>query len=261
MTCGQVDQIARIEHFAIGGCTIFALAVSVVPSFTTPRLYGSDSVIWAVMVFNFVAYVFTGHTMNAISRSVTASSSCGATSSHSISTRPTSYLPDGKLPNYYDNPHVRPRADSTPAMYDRPSQLAVPQPTHNHNRLSSASTLINVPTVQCQEYRAPCDLKRSPTASGSGSSSTRNPRSSILRRMRFYVVAFLLIWLPGSVNRVYGQVSGGGKYTFALSVAQVVMQPSRGMANLVAYLLNLWYAGSFWRSMARVFGRRGGVEM
>ncbi|KAL2912260.1 hypothetical protein HK105_208251 [Polyrhizophydium stewartii] len=64
-------------------------------------------------------------------------------------------------------------------------------------------------------------------------------RMFLIKRMLAFLVAFMFVWTPSSINRIV-QLSLGTP-VFALSVVQSVVSPTRGMVNFLAYFYTWWY--------------------
>ncbi|KAJ3155791.1 hypothetical protein HK101_001530, partial [Irineochytrium annulatum] len=98
---GLVDRIRKWEWAWILGAFVCTVAISVVPSFTSPRLYGVTAIwcwiepshtfwqlalgwpfTWTTMIFNILAYFLTAHRMKLLAREFQhAESGTGASSS------------------------------------------------------------------------------------------------------------------------------------------------------------------------------------
>ena len=60
-------------------------------------------------------------------------------------------------------------------------------------------------------------------------------RMFIIKRMLWYILAFIVVWTPSSVNRVAQLILGSP--VFALSVIQSLISPARGFFNFLAYFI------------------------
>ncbi|KAJ3139454.1 hypothetical protein HK101_003626, partial [Irineochytrium annulatum] len=229
-----LDKVFSFEIIAVYASTSVAVTVGVVPLFVTPRIYGAGPVwcwitlkysmwqlllcyvfIWAIMVFNFIAYAVTNKKMK-------------------------------EMAAYFEPKHV----DSVSglkitAISSGCSNATVAQPPASPTTPSSAPPLSATYLVSTQNFDASAsgDIER-----GSLATIPRRPidhvdrrrmTTNVLRRMRFFVLSFLIMWLPGSVNRMYTIATGDAN--FNLNMLHGTIQPLRGMTNCIAFIANMYY--------------------
>ncbi|KAJ3301888.1 hypothetical protein HDV03_000255 [Kappamyces sp. JEL0829] len=81
--------------------------------------------------------------------------------------------------------------------------------------------------------------------------------SFVILRMIAYLIAFVVVWTPSSVNRITSMVTGSTVYE--LAILQALVSPQRGLINAVAYWYT-WYnspAVTRERKMSRDLGLGG----
>ncbi|KAI8897991.1 slime mold cyclic AMP receptor-domain-containing protein [Globomyces pollinis-pini] len=74
----------------------------------------------------------------------------------------------------------------------------------------------------------------------SASSKTKSFGPLIIKRMVAYLIAFLIIWTPSSVNRMSQLIAG--RSFFPLALLQALVSPTRGFINFMAYFYTWWHS-------------------
>jgi ABC-type multidrug transport system fused ATPase/permease subunit len=88
-------------------------------------------------------------------------------------------------------------------------------------------------------------IKRLESEEAVKDSSTNEKRKKrfgtfVIKRMMAYLIAFVVVWLPSSLNRITQLSAGTTVFVFAYS--QSLISPMRGFINFLAYFYTWWYS-------------------
>ncbi|KAJ3196003.1 hypothetical protein HK101_010419 [Irineochytrium annulatum] len=238
-----MDAMFKTEILAICVATVIAVLAGIIPALVTPNIYGTGSVwcwiatnygmwqilllyapVWSMWIFNFVAYAVTTKKLTETTRVLRPNASNNNASA--------SALPSPSSVAHSQNQTKLPVGGEQATSYLRPNTLA-----------SSNVGSQDQPGLSA-DIEPAISLLKVISIKGSHSDDGSAAAAKVLMRMKFYVLAFLISWLPGSINRMYTLATGDPD--FYLNLAHVTVHPLRGMYNCVAYIMNLYYQRGSW---------------
>ncbi|KAI8056873.1 slime mold cyclic AMP receptor-domain-containing protein [Syncephalis plumigaleata] len=78
-------------------------------------------------------------------------------------------------------------------------------------------------------------------ARGGDSNGANSYRYTYGKNVSLYLLAFLLVWTPATLNRIH-TIAFHGERSFVLNLLHSIMTPSRGLINCLVYCYITWYS-------------------